>query len=160
MATIGRAYVGALSITPNTYPDGFDPKIVYTGLKPKKKKEDYIGWGTFYTGERLKGALHYVARVSEYNLDNDTLVEYPRWNQAWNISLSSLITRKINVAFDYKYDMLTEDRLTMFSASYIVSPYMLASAGVNMIGTKGDGKSYWSDFTNNDSVYGSLKVKF
>ena len=56
--------------------------------------------------------------------------------------------------------MLTEDRLTMFSASYIVSRNMLASGGVNMIGTTDDVESFWSDFSNNDSVYGALKVRF
>ncbi|MCO4753860.1 MAG: hypothetical protein KC478_05235 [Bacteriovoracaceae bacterium] len=154
------AYGGGLSITPNTYPDGINPRIVYTGLKPKKKKEDYLGTGVFYEGAKIKGGVHYVARVSDYDLENDLLVEYPRWNQAVNINISSVLTRKLSVAFDYKFDMLTEDRLTMFSASYIVARNMLASAGVNMIGTSGDVESFWSNYSNNDSVYGSLKIKF
>lgn len=154
------AYGGGLSITPNTYPDGIDPSIVYTGLKPKKKREDYLGGGLFYQGAKFKASGHYVARVSDYDLDNDLLVEYPRWNQAFNFKISSVLTRKLSVDFDYKYDMLTEDRLTMFSASYIVSRNMLASGGVNMIGTTDDVESFWSDFSNNDSVYGALKVRF
>ena len=154
------AYGGGLSVTPNTYPDGINPRIVYTGLKPKKKKEDYLGGGVFYEGAKIKGGAHYVARVSDYDLESDLLVEYPRWNQAFNINISSVLTRKLSVAFDYKFDMLTEDRLTMFSASYIVARNMLASAGVNMIGTSDDVESFWSNFSNNDSVYGSLKIKF
>ncbi|MEX0799510.1 MAG: hypothetical protein WD025_08695 [Bacteriovoracaceae bacterium] len=155
------AYGGGMSVTPNTYPDGSDHEIIeYTGLKPKKKKEDYLGAGAFYENERLKGGIHYVARVSPYDLEDDLLVEYPRWNQAYNINISSLLTRKLSVAFDYKYDMLTEDRITMFSGSYNVSSNMMASAGVNMIGTSDDVDSFWSDFSNNDSVYASLKYQF
>ena len=154
------AYGGGLSVTPNTYPDGIDPEIIYTGLKPKKKKEEYLGTGAFYTGEKFKAGIHYVARVSDYDLEDDLMVEYPRWNQAYNINISTLLSRTISVAFDYKFDMLTEDRLTMFSASYLVSPNMLASVGVNMVGASDDVGSFWSDYSNNDSVYGSLKVKF
>lgn len=153
-------YGGGLSVTPNTYPDGSDPQIVYTGLKPNKKKEEYLGGGAFYAGGSLKAGVHYVARVSDYDLENDLMVEYPRWNQAVNFNISSTLTRKISVAFDHKLDMLTDDRLTMFSAGYLVSPDMLASLGVNVVGTSSDTESFWSDFSNNDSVYGSLKVKF
>lgn len=153
-------YGGGLSVTPNTYPDGIDPEIVYTGLKPKKKKEEYLGGGAFYSGGKFKAGAHYIARVSEYDLENDLMVEYPRWNQAVNLNISANLTRKLNVVFDHKFDMLTEDRLTMFGASYLVSPNTLASAGVNVIGTSGDVESFWSDFSNNDSVYGSLKVRF
>lgn len=154
------AYGGGMSVTPNTFPDGYDPRIEYTGIKPKKKKEDYLGTGAFYNGGKFKGGIHYVARVSEFDIEEDILVQYPRWNQAINVNMSSILTRTISVAFDVKYDMLTEDRLTMFSASYLVAPNMLTTAGVNMIGTSGNAESYWSEFSNNDSVYGSLKYQF
>lgn len=162
-ASIGerfKIYGGGLSITPNTYPDGIDPKIQYTGLKPKKKKEEYLATGAFYNDGQIRAGLHYVARVSDYDLENDLMVEYPRWNQAVNFNISTFLTRKLSVAFDHKFDMLTEDRLTMFSASYLVSANTLASMGVNVIGAEGDVESFWSEYSNNDSVYGSLKVRF
>jgi len=56
--------------------------------------------------------------------------------------------------------MLTKDRLSMFNASYVVSKEMQVSLGVKMIGTPRDGKSYWSPYTNNDSIYGALKYVF
>jgi hypothetical protein len=56
--------------------------------------------------------------------------------------------------------MLTTDRLLMLRGSYKVSKELILSAGVNMIGTPVDGKSFWSTYTNNDAIYGGLRYVF
>ena len=56
--------------------------------------------------------------------------------------------------------MLTDDRLTMLKATYSYKPNIVGSLGMNMIGTDENQKSFWSDYKNNDSVYGSVKYKF
>jgi len=154
------AYGSFFRISPNSNPDGNQPYIEYTGIKPNKKLEEYLGTGIGYETEKFKAKLNYIARTSEFDISNDTLVEYPRWNQAYNISLLAHVTRKLSMGFDYKYDMLTEDRLTMFNADYAVKQNMMISVGANMIGSSGNGESYWSDFVNNDTVYSSFKYTF
>ena len=110
--------------------------------------------------KNLRSHLGYIARVSEFDTENDILVNYPRWNQAVHFSASKDFSRKIFVHLDYKYDMLTEDRLTMFRTSYSFGPSVVASFGVNVIGTNQSEESYWTKFENNDSVYSSLKYSF
>ena len=152
-------YGSWLSIKPNKYPDGDVPYIEYTGIRPEKRVEEYVGSGTVFDDGEITASLNYVARISEFDRENDMLAEYPRWNQAWHAHINAHITRKLSFALDLKYDMLTEDRLTMYRANYEMSPNMLASMGVNIIGTA-EGESYWNDFANNDSVYGSFKYTF
>lgn len=152
-------YGSWLKINPNNYPDGDIPYIEYTGIKPEKRKEEYVGSGVVFNDGEIVASVNYLARISEFDRENDLLAEYPRWNQAWHAHVNAHITRKISFALDLKYDMLTEDRLSMYRLNYEMSPNMLTSMGVNIIGT-GTGESYWNDFANNDSVYGSLKYTF
>jgi hypothetical protein len=153
-------YASYLRIKPDNNPDETEPLIVYTGIKPNKKFEEYLGAGTRYKNGDFAASVNYIARVSEYNVSEDTLVEYPRWNQAINLSLSTKLSRKLALAFDYKYDMLTDDRLTMLKANYQFRPNMVFSAGANVIGSDDTADSYWSDFVNNDTVYSSFKYIF
>lgn len=153
-------YGSAYRINPETFPDGNEPFIQYTGLKPKKKLEEYVGGGVVFNDGEIKAGVNYIARVSEFNIEDDPLVEYPRWNQAYHVNLSAHLTRKLSVGFDYKFDMLTEDRLTMYRANYQFRPNMLVSLGANIIGSNENIDSYWSNFINNDSVFSSFKYVF
>ena len=153
-------YASAIGITPNKYPDGDEPFIEYTGIKPKKKFEEYGSGGFKYNDGDLKGHLGYIARLSEFDTENDILVNYPRWNQAVHLAISKNLTRKLFVALDLKYDMLTEDRLAMFNTSYSFGPNVVASLGVNTIGTSDSKESFWAKYENNDAAYTSLKYKF
>lgn len=153
-------YGSAYRIEPNKYPDGNEPYIQYTGLKPNKKLEEYAGGGVVFNDGEIKASANYIARISEFNIENDPLVEYPRWNQAYHLNFSAHVTRKLSVGLDYKYDMLTEDRLTMYRANYELKPSMLVSVGANIIGSNPDTRSYWSDYVNNDSIFSSFKYVF
>ena len=154
-------YGGGLSIVPNSFPDGEEPFIEYTGIKPEKVNQDFLGGGAFYANDNYTAGLHYIARVSEYDIESDDLlVEYPRWNQAYHINFSTRLSRKLSMGLDYKYDMITEDRLTMFKATYEWQRNVSTSLGANVIGTNEDTNSFWTDFSNNDSVYASMKYKF
>lgn len=153
-------YGSAVKIDPEKSPDGNEPYIQYTGIKPKKKVEEYAGGGIVFNDGEIKAGINYIARISDFDIKDDPLVEYPRWNQAYHINLSAHLTRKLSVGFDYKYDMLTEDRLTMYRANYEFRSNMLVSLGANIIGSDENTKSYWSDFINNDSVFSSFKYVF
>jgi len=155
-----KLYGSAISIVPEKLPDSDIPYIEYTPIKPRKLQEDYLSSGIVYDNGHVKAHAGYIARVSEYDRENDLLAKYPRWNQAGHLALDFNLTRKIGVSLDYKYDMLTEDRLTMFNTSYRFGPNVIASMGVNIIGTNPDEESYWTQFENNDSVYSSLKYTF
>ena len=154
-------YGSVFQIVPEVTPDGSTPNIQYTDIKPNKKKEEYIGGGIQYNNKGLfQFGFNYVARTSEFDISEDQLVEYPRWNQAYHFNLRAQLSRKLSMGFDYKYDMLTEDRLTMFSTNYAFSSDVSISFGANMIGSNQDKDSYWSDFVNNDTVYSSMKYTF
>lgn len=153
-------YGAAISSVPNKFPDSEEPFIQYTGIKPKKKAEDYLSGGLSYNNGDFKSHAGYIARVSEFDTENDILVNYPRWNQAVHLAVSKNLSRKVFVALDYKYDMLTEDRLTMFKTSYSFGPSIVATIGVNMIGSSDSKDSFWSKYENNDSAYSSLKYNF
>ncbi|MFT6633208.1 MAG: hypothetical protein ACJAS4_003178 [Bacteriovoracaceae bacterium] len=155
-----KLYGSAISTAPNKFPDSKEPFIEYTGIKPKKKAEDYLSGGLLYNNGDIKGHAGYIARVSDFDTENDILVNYPRWNQAVHLAVSKNLSRKIFVALDYKYDMLTEDRLTMFKTSYSYGPSIVATIGVNMIGSSDSKDSFWSKYENNDSVFSSLKYTF
>lgn len=153
-------YGGAISSIPNKSPEGKTPYIEQIGIKPKKIKEDYLSTGAKYGDGDAKVHLGYIARVSDFDRDNEILAEYPRWNQAVNFAYSKRITSKVDIMLDYKFDMLTEDRLTMFKTNYRFGPNVTAAAGINIVGTNPEEKSYWSQFENNDSVFSSLKYTF
>lgn len=154
-------YGGGISVLPNSFPDGDEPYIEYTGIKPQKISEDYLGGGAFYSNDNYVAGFHYIARVSEYDIDSDNLlVDYPRWNQAYHINFQARLSRKLRLGLDYKYDMLTEDRLTMFNANYDVKKNITTSLGMNIIGANEDTNSFWTDYSNNDSVYAQMKYRF
>lgn len=155
-----KLYASGISTIPNNTPDSDEPLIKYTGIKPKKKKETYLSSGIFYKNLDWSAHAGYIARISEFDTESDILVDYPRWNQAINIGIKKKFTRKIQVALDLKYDMLTEDRLTMFKTDYFISPSIVAALGVNVIGTNKSKESFWSKYENNDSLYSSLKYIF
>ena len=147
-------------IIPNKYPDNNEPLIEYTGIKPKKKSEEYISVGAYYQNTDWSAHAGYIARISEFDTESDILVDYPRWNQAVNLSIKKKFSRKIQVALDIKYDMITEDRLTTFKTDYFLDRNIVAAFGVNVIGTNKNKESFWAKYENNDSVYSSLKYIF
>ena len=76
------------------------------------------------------------------------------------MSLSASLTPKLLVDMDAKFDTITEDRLGMAKASYRLSPEVIGSLGVRMIGSSEDSDSFWSSFRNNDAVYAAMKYVF
>ena len=155
-----KGYSSFISIDPNTFPDGNEPYLEYTGIKPKKLNEDYLGLGLKYTKNQFYGHLGYIARLSDFDRENELLVQYPRWNQAVQLQLKSRITRKLMAELDIKYDTITEDRLAIVKTNYNFTSNLSMALGVNIIGTSKDQESYWSTYENNDSVYSSLKLRF
>lgn len=153
-------YVSGIAVRPNTFPDGDRDATRATDIKTEKIREDYVGGGISRVNDLYGVGVNYVARMSPYDRSKESLSLDPRWNQAVNVFLSRNFGRKFILTGDLKYDMLTTDRLTMMRAIYNVSKEIQMSLGVNMIGTPSDGKSYWSPYTNNDSVFGSLRYVF
>lgn len=155
-----QVYGSAISITPNGTPEGGEDFFDYTGIRQRKIREDYLSSGAKYIKNGLKVQAGYIARVSEFDKKDDVLVQYPRWNQAIHLAFDKQLTRKFNVSLDYKYDMLTEDRLTLIKTNYRFAKSVVASLGVNIIGTSSDQESFWSEYENNDAVYSSLRYTF
>jgi hypothetical protein len=153
-------YVGGMAIYPNTFPDGNQTATTYTEIKTEKRREAYLGGGISQINDKFGMGFNYIARVSPFDRDRDSLAQDPRWNQAINGFVSRTFKRKYRVSGDIKYDMLTTDRLVMLRAGYNVSKELLMSFGVNMIGTPNSGKSYWSTFTNNDALFAGARYIF
>jgi hypothetical protein len=152
-------YLSGMAVRPNEFPD-VDEQVRYTEIKNKKRREDYVGGGISKSNDLYTLAFNYVARLSPFNRNKDDLSQDPRWNQALNIFFLRNFGSHYSLSADGKFDMLTTDRLLMVRAIYNVSKELQMSAGVNMIGTPADGKSYWSPYTNNDAVYGGLRYVF
>jgi hypothetical protein len=152
-------YVSGMAVRPNEFPD-VDEKVKYTEIKNKKRREDYVGAGISKSNDLYTMALNYVARLSPFDRTKDDLSPDPRWNQAVNVLLIRNIGRRFAVSSDLKYDMLTTDRLVMFRGTYSATQALQMNVGVNLIGTPGDGKSFWSSYTNNDAVYGGLRYVY
>lgn len=155
-----QVYGSAISVTPNGNPEGGERFFDYTGIKQRKIREDYISTGAKYKKNDFRVQAGYIARVSEFDKKDDVLVQYPRWNQAIHLAVEKNLTRKFNVSLDYKYDMLTEDRLTILKTNYHFGKSVTAGLGVNIIGTDPNQESFWSDYENNDAVYSSLNYTF
>lgn len=153
-------YVSGIAVRPNNFPDGDRDATRATDIKTEKIREDYVGGGVSRVNDLYGVGINYVARLSPYDRSKESLSLDPRWNQAVNVFLLRNFGRKFSVSGDLKYDMLTTDRLTMLRANYNVSKEIQIGLGVNMIGTPSDGKSYWSPYTNNDAVFGSLRYVF
>ncbi|MBA2404615.1 MAG: hypothetical protein H0V66_07580, partial [Bdellovibrionales bacterium] len=155
-----EVYVGGLGVIPNTFPDGNQAATTYTELKTEKRRESYLGGGIAKSNDKYGMGFNYVARVSPFDRDRDSLAQDPRWNQAVNGFVSRNFGRKYRASADIKYDMLTTDRLVMLRAGYKASKQLLMTLGVNMIGTPNSGKSYWSPYTNNDAVFAGLRYVY
>jgi hypothetical protein len=153
-----NVYAAALSTNPSETPDGNVPNIDYTELKIEKRSQHYVATGVNANFLHLRTGINYIARTSDFDIEEDLLVEYPRWNQAVNVYLQMQLTSRMRTKFDFKMDTLTNDRLTVFDLAYQMSPTVATKAGVRMIGS--DNLSFWSDFQNNDSVFGGVDVLF
>jgi hypothetical protein len=153
-------HISGIAIRPNTFPDGNQTATSYTEIKTEKRREDYVGGGISKINDKYGMGANYVARLSPFDRDRDSLAQDPRWNQAVNAFVMRNFGRTFKLSADIKYDMLTTDRLVMVRAGYKVSKELLMTFGVNMIGTPQSGKSFWSPYTNNDAVYGGLRYLF
>jgi hypothetical protein len=153
-------YASAIAVRPNEYPDVSLEAAQYTQLEMEKRREDYVGGGIARSNGRWGTGFDYVARLSPFDRAEDILAEDPRWNQAVHGWGRYKFTDSFEVSGDAKYDMLTTDRLFMFKVVYYPLTMLALTAGVNMIGTPNDGKSYWGPFKNNDSVYSGLRYLF
>jgi hypothetical protein len=154
-----EVHFSGIGIRPNEYPV-VDSQIIYTEIKSKKRREDYVGGGISRSNDLYTAAINYVARLSPFDRLKDDLSPDPRWNQAVNILLSRNFAQKYALSADLKYDMLTTDRLVMLKAQYKMGRDFLMNVGVNMIGTPTNGRSFWSPYTNNDAVYGGVRYVF
>jgi hypothetical protein len=153
-------YVSAIAVRPNEYPVGDELTTQYTQIEVEKRREDYVGGGIARENDRMGMGFDYVARLSPFNKEEDILAEDPRWNQALHGWVRYRFNRFFQGSTDVKYDTHTTDRLVMVRASYFPVRNMVVNVGVNMIGTPGDGRSYWSPYTNNDAVYAGLRYLF
>lgn len=153
-------YGSYISFDPDSQPEGSEKVFQYLKRKTLKKKEEYAGLGTVYSNNNYFVKINYIARISEYEIDVDTLVEYPRWNQAINLNYTSKLSEKLGIEFDIKFDMLTADRLGMLKLNYALSSNLQTGAGVKVIGEDSDEESYWSAFSNNDMAYVTLSYTF
>ena len=153
-------YVSGMGVYPNTFPDGNQQATTLTELKTEKRREAYLGGGISRINDKYQVGFNYIARVSPFDRELDSLAQDPRWNQAVNAFFAKNVTQSVRLSSDIKYDMLTTDRLVMLRAGYKVSKELLMSLGVNMIGTPKSGKSYWSPFTNNDALFAGLRYIF
>ncbi len=155
-----EVYASGIAIRPNTFPDGSAEAYQYTEIKTEKRREDYVGGGISKTNDLYGVGFNYIARLSPYDRQKEELAEDPRWNQAVDVFAYRALTRKFTLFGDLKYDTLTTDRMLMVRGTYNVTRNLQMMAGVNSIGTPTNGKSYWSTFANNDSVYGALRYIF
>lgn len=153
-------YVSGIAVRPNTFPDGDRDATRTTEIKTEKRREDYLGGGIAKVNDVYSLGFNYVARLSPFDRNKESLALDPRWNQALNVFFVRNFGRKYTLSGDVKYDMLTTDRLVMLKGIYKVSKELQVSLGMNMIGTPEDGKSFWSPYTNNDMVYGALSYVF
>ena len=153
-------YFSGIASRPNTYPDGNRDATRTTDIKTEKRREDYVGGGISKINDIYGIGFNYVARLSPYNRDKESLAVDPRWNQAVNFMALRNFGRRYTLSADVKFDMLTTDRLLMVKGIYRATKDLQMSAGINMIGTPDDGKSFWSPYTNNDAVYGGLSYVF
>ncbi len=149
-------YVSGFASRPSSYPDGNKRATDWTEIKTAKIKEDYMGGGISKVNADYGYGFNYVARLSPFDRDKQSLAQEPRWNQAVNVFLMKNFN-KLTFSGDVKYDMLTRDRLIMVRAFLNVTKNLLVNGGMSMIGTPKDGKSYWSPYTNNDSLYAGLR---
>ena len=153
-------YVSGIAVRPNTYPDGDKAATLATEIKTKKVREDYMSAGISKINDVYGVGFNYIARLSPFDRDRDSLAQDPRWNQAVNTFIMRNFTSQFRLSADFKYDMLTTDRLVMLRAGYKVNQDFLTSLGVNMIGTPASGKSFWSPYTNNDAFFASLRYTY
>lgn len=154
-----KLYATTIAIRPDESPILTGEVEDYLNIKPNKIDEEYLGGGIEFTGEKLVSSAGYIARLSKFEVTEDPLLEYPRWNQAIQLNIGAKLSKRLTVAGDVKFDTLTDDRLVMIKVSYLITSNLLTSFGVNMIGTSDD-DSYWSAFDNNDALYGALKYTF
>jgi hypothetical protein len=153
-------YVSGIAVRPNVFPDGNREATLATDIKTEKTREDYVGGGISRVNDIYGIGFSYVARLSPYNRNQESLSLDPRWNQAVNFFAMRNFGERFTLSGDLKYDMLTTDRLAMVRGTYNVSMAFQVSVGVNIIGTPADGKSFWSPYTNNDAIYGGLRYVF
>jgi hypothetical protein len=149
-----------LSTRPNEFPEGNELLTEFTSIETEKRDEDYVGVGLDYESYALQTGLHYVARVSEFDLTGDVLATPPRWNQAVTYYLNARVLKNLDMNFDFKYDTLTFDRLYKLELSYHMDRNVRIAAGAEVIGTPEISDSFWYEFRNNDAVYGSLRYVF
>lgn len=152
-------YASAISITPNGNPEGGDLFFQYTGIRQRKTREDYISAGIEYATDNFRAVAGFISRQSTFDRADDLLVDFPRWNEAGHIILEKSFS-SLSFSLDFKFDTITNDRITLFSSNYQINKNLLAGLGLNIIGTNPNEDSFWSNFENNDAAYAKIDYSF
>jgi hypothetical protein len=155
-----EVYASGFVSRPDKNPDSDKEVTLATDIKTEKYTETYGGGGISKVNSEFGIGINYIARLSSFKRSKKNLAQDPRWNQAVNVFLTKNFTRTFSLTGDVKYDTFTTDRLFMASAGWQMAQHLHVSLGVNLIGTPANGKSYWSPYTNNDSIYAQLRYLF
>lgn len=155
-----KLYVGYMGIFPEEFPDTGETPFDFRPFKEEKINEEYVGGGLVYGDHKTSFGIHYVARISKFKLGEDLLSEAPRWNQAINVNVSFLLSRRLRAFVDFKYDMLSLDRLGMLTADYQLNKKFRIGGGIQAVGAPRDEGTYWGQFRNNDSLFTHLRYVF
>ena len=155
-----EAWLSSIGIRPNAFPTGSEEASQFTEIKTIKRREDYVSAGIGKNNDKYGMALSYIARLSPFDPEGVSLAVHPRWNQALGFKLRRAFTRTLAFSGDFKYDTLTLDRLLMIEGLYKFSPWGQLHVGANMIGTSARRNSFWRPYSNNDSIYSSIRYLF
>jgi len=130
-----------------------------TSIQVGKKIQTYASVGGIHAARRYKLGLHYLARVSEFDVEGDSTVSFPRWSQAVSVDGEWLVGRRWRLKGNVKVDTIEQSRIFSVSVGYKYNANLRFVFGVDGIGADEE-NSFWSQFQNNDAVYVASYISF
>ncbi len=149
-----RVYISSV----NEYPDKHEIKETdeTTAIQDERGRKNYVGIGSCRVNDKQSIGINYVQLVdSDSGLEDDEL----KFKKAINLNWSRKIGKKINVDFDYKYDLVSKDQIIQHNAAYLMDRNMSLAVGLKIISAPND-ESYWAEFRDQDMAYSSFTYLF
>lgn len=152
-------YTSYLMTQPGSKPQNTD-SVTYGGYAFRLEKQDEEYWGTGVKYIFLGGSAHlgHISRVSGF--EETPIIKRPRWGEAVNFSLSTMILNDFFFKTELFYDYSSYDRLLEVELNFKYNQVLALAIGANVLTSPNAGVGFWAPFRQNDGVYTELSILF
>lgn len=128
-------------------------------IEPSYDRESYLRFSAEKRWRRHMFDAHAIQLLTKDIRGDDFFSDAEKWRSAIGFHYEGLISDKLRLMVDLKYDVKRKDNILRTEASYRLMPRLKLIVGAELLKAPSR-NSYWSAYRANDTLYGQLSYFF